>query len=156
MADTSVTSYKVWDVPVRLFHWINFLSVLTLIAFGLVIYNGGALGLSNEGKALMKTLHVWAGYVFAVNLAIRLVWAFMGNAHARWSAILPGGRGYGAALRATFGVMAPRGLATIRWAAWRSPPCCWRSSAGGYRPCARGHRYLLPALWRHDRGMDRR
>lgn len=100
MADTSVTSYKVWDVPVRLFHWINFLSVLALIAFGLVIYNGGALGLSNEGKVLMKTLHVWTGYVFAVNLAIRLVWAFMGNAHARWSAILPGGRGYGAALRA--------------------------------------------------------
>jgi cytochrome b len=32
--------------------------------------------------------------VFALNLSWRLIWAFIGGPHARWRAILPGGRGY--------------------------------------------------------------
>ena len=47
----------------------------------------------------MKTTHVWFGYVFAVNLAWRLAWAFIGNRHASWSAIVPFHKGYGAAFR---------------------------------------------------------
>ena len=35
-----------------------------------------------------------------VNLLWRFVWAFFGNRYARWRSILPGGRGFGAALRA--------------------------------------------------------
>jgi cytochrome b len=34
------------------------------------------------------------GYVFALNLLWRLVWAFIGNPYARWAAILPRGAGY--------------------------------------------------------------
>jgi Ni/Fe-hydrogenase 1 B-type cytochrome subunit len=48
----------------------------------------------SDGKILLKTVHVWIGYVFAANLSWRLVWAFIGGPHARWRAILPGGRGY--------------------------------------------------------------
>ncbi|MBN1240955.1 MAG: cytochrome b/b6 domain-containing protein, partial [Gammaproteobacteria bacterium] len=33
-------------------------------------------------------------YVFALNLAWRIVWAFVGGPNARWRALLPGGRGY--------------------------------------------------------------
>jgi cytochrome b len=84
----------VWDAPTRWFHWINALSVLMLMGVGLVILNGSALGLSNDGKVALKTLHVWVGYIFLANLLWRLVWAFVGNRHARWRAILPGGRGY--------------------------------------------------------------
>jgi cytochrome b len=89
----------VWDAPTRWFHWINALSVLALMAIGLVILNGGALELGDDGKILLKTVHVWVGYVFVANLLWRLVWAFTGSRHARWRAILPGGRGYLAALR---------------------------------------------------------
>jgi len=42
-------SYAVWDAGVRWFHWINVLCVLGLIAVGLVILNGTALGVSSEG-----------------------------------------------------------------------------------------------------------
>ncbi len=91
--------YPVWDAGVRAFHWINVLCVLGLIASGIVILNDRALGLSNDGKILLKSTHVLIGYVFALNLAFRLVWAFIGSPHARWREILPTGRGYAGALR---------------------------------------------------------
>jgi cytochrome b len=92
-------SYPVWDVQVRWFHWINLLCVLGLTAVGVAILNDKALGVSNDGKVLLKTTHVWIGYVFAANLCWRLIWAFAGGVHARWRSILPFGRGYVAALR---------------------------------------------------------
>ena len=63
------------------------------MAVGVVILNAKLLGVTDDGKILLKTVHVWIGYVFALNLTWRLVWAFIGGTHARWRAILPGGRG---------------------------------------------------------------
>lgn len=91
---TNLKFYNVWDVPTRCFHWINVLCVFTLAGIGLVVLNAGALEISNTGKILLKTLHVWVGYVFALNIAFRLVWGFLGNHHARWRQMLPGGKGY--------------------------------------------------------------
>jgi cytochrome b len=93
-------AYRVWDASTRWFHWINVLCVFGLIAVGVAILNDDALGLSTQGKILLKTVHVLIGYVFAVNLLWRLIWAFIGGPYARWCAILPGGRGYLAELRA--------------------------------------------------------
>ncbi|MDH3526885.1 MAG: cytochrome b/b6 domain-containing protein [Gammaproteobacteria bacterium] len=92
-------AYPAWDAGVRWFHWINLLCLLGLIAVGVVILNAKTLGIPNEGKMLQKTVHVWIGYVFALNLLWRLVWAFIGTPRARWLALLPGGRGYGDELR---------------------------------------------------------
>lgn len=92
-------AYYAWDLPTRWFHWINALAVLGLIALGLVLLNDDALGLSGRGKITLKQIHVALGYVMTLNLLWRFVWAFFGNRHARWSAILPGGRGYWRALR---------------------------------------------------------
>lgn len=92
-------AYPVWDVSVRWFHWINFVCVLALTALGLAILNDKALGVSNDGKILLKTVHVWIGYAFALNLLWRLVRAFIGGKHSCWRAILPGGRRYATNLR---------------------------------------------------------
>ena len=91
---TDLKAYTVWDTSVRWFHWINLLCMLGLIAVGVALLNDEALGVTNDGKILLKTVHVWIGYVFAANLMWRLVWAFIGGSHARWRAILPGGHGY--------------------------------------------------------------
>jgi cytochrome b len=91
---TDLKAYPVWDASVRWFHWVNLLCMIGLIAVGVAILNAKALGVPNDGKILLKTVHVWIGYVFALNLAWRLVWAFIGGPHARWRAILPGGRGF--------------------------------------------------------------
>jgi cytochrome b len=64
------------------------------MAVGLVIFNSGSLGLPNDGKVVVKEVHVLIGYVFVVNLVWRFIWAFWGNRYARWRAILPWGRGF--------------------------------------------------------------
>jgi len=79
---TEYKSYYVWDASVRWFHWINLLCLLGLIAVGVAILNDAALGVTSDGKILLKTVHVWIGYVFALNLLWRLAWAFIGGAHA--------------------------------------------------------------------------
>jgi cytochrome b len=100
-----------WDRSVRVFHWINFACVLGLIAVGVAILNAKALGVPNEGKILLKSVHACIGYAFALNLLWRLVWAFVGGPRARWRAILPGGRGYLGEVRSyasSFGTGRPR------------------------------------------------
>jgi len=86
--------YSVWDRTTRWFHWINVICVIGLIGVGLVILNNKALGVSGEGKILLKTIHVYIGYVFTLNLAWRLIWGFIGGKYARWKALLPIGEGY--------------------------------------------------------------
>jgi Ni/Fe-hydrogenase 1 B-type cytochrome subunit len=91
-----LTEHKVWDRPQRIFHWINALAVLTLIGVGIVILNANALGIPDDpGMVMLKTVHVYAGYIFVINLAWRLVWGFIGGPYARWRALLPGGPGFG-------------------------------------------------------------
>lgn len=92
-------SYSVWDIPTRLFHWINAVCVLALVAVGYLILHGRDLEIPRTGTLQLKTIHVLVGYVFVVNLLVRIAWTFVGNRYARWGAILPGGRGYFADLR---------------------------------------------------------
>ena len=91
--------YNVWDAPTRWFHWINALAVLGLMIVGVILLNDDALGLSAGGKVLLKQIHAALGYVMAANLIWRFVWAFLGNRHARWRAMLPYGSSYWGALR---------------------------------------------------------
>ena len=91
---SNLKTYFVWDANTRWFHWINVFCVLGLIAVGVVILNAKALGVSTEGKILLKTVHVLIGYIFTINLLWRFIWAFIGSPSARWRAILPGGSGY--------------------------------------------------------------
>ncbi|MEQ8734030.1 MAG: cytochrome b/b6 domain-containing protein [Rhodospirillaceae bacterium] len=86
--------YKVWDATTRVFHWVNVLCMVGLIALGTTILNASSLGIPNSGKIILKTVHVWVGYVFILNLLWRLIWAFIGGPFARWRAILPFGSGY--------------------------------------------------------------
>jgi Ni/Fe-hydrogenase 1 B-type cytochrome subunit len=86
--------YPVWDKTVRVFHWFNVLLILGMIAVGTVILNAKALGVTVDGKILLKTVHVYIGYVFIVNLVWRLIWGFLGNRYARWKSILPIGDQY--------------------------------------------------------------
>lgn len=92
-------AYYAWDAPTRWFHWINALAVLGLIVVGVILLNDDALGLSGGGKIQLKQIHVALGYVMALNLVWRFVWAFLGNRYARWQAMLPYGSRYWGSLR---------------------------------------------------------
>ena len=97
-------AYRVWDVPTRLFHWVNLLCVLGLTIVGLMMMYKKELGFEGlDAKIALKQLHAGVGLVFAANLLWRLVWTFFGNRYARWRAILPGGAGYPREVRAYIG-----------------------------------------------------
>jgi cytochrome b len=92
--------YHVWDRTVRIFHWINVICVIGLIGIGLVILNNKSLGISTDGKILLKTVHVYIGYVFVLNLCWRIIWGFVGNRYSRWKTIFSFGKEYKKSLRA--------------------------------------------------------
>ncbi len=93
-SDQNPQYYSVWDRTTRWFHWVNVICVIGLVSVGLVIFNNKILGVSADGKVLLKTIHVYIGYVFVLNLIWRFIWGFVGNKYARWKAILPAGKGY--------------------------------------------------------------
>ena len=100
MKEKLLKQYQVWDVPTRIFHWVNFTTVILLIFMGLMMLFKKDMGITSlEAKITLKTIHILIGYVFVANLFIRLVWGFVGNRFARWSNIVPG-PGFGATLKA--------------------------------------------------------
>lgn len=63
---------KVWDLPLRVFHWVLVASIA--IAF-----------LSSEEESMLNDWHVLSGWVAAVLIVFRLVWGFIGGEHSRFS-----------------------------------------------------------------------
>lgn len=84
--------YPVWRLSVRLFHGINFICVIGLIFIGLIIFYNKALGISSDGKILLKTLHVYLGYLFVINLIIRFIGFFSGDRYSNGIAIFRFGK----------------------------------------------------------------
>ena len=90
MTNANLQEYKVWDVPTRIFHWVNFLTIICLIFVGLIMLFKKDLGITSlEAKVSLKEIHVIIGYVFVLNFAWRIIWGFIGNKYARWNQVLP-------------------------------------------------------------------
>ena len=94
-----VTTYQVWDRSTRIFHWLNAVCVILLMAVGIVIINAKTLGIEGEAKILLKTVHVYIGFVFIANLLWRIAWGFIGDHYSRWKTILPFNKKFMAELR---------------------------------------------------------
>ncbi|HEY8782245.1 MAG TPA: Ni/Fe-hydrogenase, b-type cytochrome subunit [Mucilaginibacter sp.] len=84
----------VWEMPVRIYHWLNALAVLTLIITGFYIANPLAL-LSDKDAShqfimgWVRYIHFVAAYVFFFNFLFRLYWGFVGNKYANWRQFIP-------------------------------------------------------------------
>lgn len=79
----------VWELPVRIFHWVNAAAILTLLLTGLYIANP-IFGATIPGEAYYSFVMGWARYihtfaamVFVVNLIVRVAWFFFGNKYAK-------------------------------------------------------------------------
>jgi len=84
----------VWELPVRIFHWLNVLSLFVLIVTGFIIANPPALLSSSEATNLhtfgiIRFLHFTAAYIFFFVMILRVYWAFMGNRFSSWRAFWP-------------------------------------------------------------------
>ena len=77
MASKSGDKIRVWDAPVRLFHW-------TLVILMAVSYFTG-----RWGGDWMK-FHFWSGYGILALLFFRIAWGFVGSTTARFSNFVKG------------------------------------------------------------------
>ena len=91
MTNVNFQEYKAWDVATKVFHWINFTSIICLIFMGLIMLFKKELGITGiDAKVGLKEVHVIIGYIFVLNFSWRIIWGFIGNKYARWTNILPG------------------------------------------------------------------
>lgn len=63
---------RVWDLPLRLFHW-------TLVAAVALAF------LSSEEGSPLSEWHIASGWTAAVLIGFRIVWGFVGGEHSRWA-----------------------------------------------------------------------
>lgn len=68
---------RVWDLPVRIFHWLLVLAVV------------GAYVTHEAGVAYFN-YHLWCGYAVLVLVSFRIVWGVVGTYHARFWNFLRG------------------------------------------------------------------
>jgi cytochrome b len=68
---------KVWDAPVRLFHW------LLVLLFAFMFFTG------KSGSDWIEW-HMRAGYAILALVLFRILWGFVGSTHARFSSFLAG------------------------------------------------------------------
>ena len=67
---------RVWDLPIRLFHWL--LAVCIVGSFA-------SINLSDE----FVQWHAYFGYSILILLIFRIIWGFVGSTHARFSSFIP-------------------------------------------------------------------
>ena len=85
--------YYVFELPVRIWHWMHALSISTLIVTGYLIASPlpSLTGEASEHFIMgyIRLIHFIAAMVFSVGLVLRIYWAFFGNYHSRELFIIP-------------------------------------------------------------------
>ncbi len=84
----------VWELPVRVYHWVNAISVAVLIVTGYLIGRPVSIGASAEAYqqywfGTVRFIHFFCAYVYVFNFLARLYWGFVGNQYARWNNFFP-------------------------------------------------------------------
>ena len=89
--ETELVRTYVWELPVRIAHWLIFFAFASLSVTGLFIHHPFLLP-SGQAPFFMATarfVHVLSGFVLICAFAFRMYWFFKGNFWARWSAYIP-------------------------------------------------------------------
>ncbi|MDA8175266.1 MAG: Ni/Fe-hydrogenase, b-type cytochrome subunit [Nitrospiraceae bacterium] len=81
----------VWEFPVRLSHWVNVLAITVLSVTGLYIGTPFLYPVSDTAFTMgwMRFLHLTAGYLFLMMVALRVYWSFAGNKYSNWRVFVP-------------------------------------------------------------------
>lgn len=84
----------VWELPVRIYHWLNALAIIALIVTGFWISDPPAIMSNQEASdrflfGWVRYIHFTAAYIFFFNFLFRLYWGFVGNKYASWKQFIP-------------------------------------------------------------------
>jgi Ni/Fe-hydrogenase 1 B-type cytochrome subunit len=84
----------VWELPVRIYHWVNALCIVALAVTGYLI--GSPLAIVNNTEAsfnywfgTVRFIHFVTAFVFFFNFLFRIYWGFSGNEFSRWYNFIP-------------------------------------------------------------------
>lgn len=91
---TAMHPVYVWQLPVRLYHWVNALSIVILSVTGYIIGDPPAIQSAAEASysywfGTVRAVHFITAYVFFFNFVIRIYWGFAGNRFANWRNFVP-------------------------------------------------------------------
>lgn len=82
----------VWQVPVRLTHWITVGAIVALSVTGVYIADPFLLPPSGPIMTTTRTIHMLAALALLLSGLLRTIWLLLGNRFARWSALVPTSR----------------------------------------------------------------
>lgn len=92
-ASTRRVQVYVWEVPVRVTHWLIALSIVLLAMTGFYIGRPFVTVPGPAGDSFfmgwVKVIHGYTAYVFITAVMVRIIWMFTGNKYARWDKFLP-------------------------------------------------------------------
>jgi Ni/Fe-hydrogenase 1 B-type cytochrome subunit len=83
----------VWEVPVRIAHWLIVCSIAVLATTGIYIGHPFLIVPGPAGKSFvmgtMKVVHFYAAIVFTLSVLSRVLWMFVGNSFSHWDKFIP-------------------------------------------------------------------
>ncbi len=94
METLSIQRVYVWQLPVRLYHWVNVLCLTALAITGYIIGSPPALQSGSEASfgywfGTVRFIHFTSAFFFFFNFIFRLYWGFGGNQYAKWRNFIP-------------------------------------------------------------------
>jgi Ni/Fe-hydrogenase 1 B-type cytochrome subunit len=91
-ASHELVKVYVWQIPVRITHWLIALTLVILSVTGLYIGRPFMTVSGPAGESFvmgwMKVIHGYAAWVFTAAVVVRVIWMFTGNKYARWDKFL--------------------------------------------------------------------
>ncbi len=88
----------VWQVPVRITHWLTFGSVMVLSVTGGYIADPFIIPPGGPFMTVVRFVHMVAAFTFLGSGILRTYWLFAGNRFSRWTAFVPTNRRHAAEL----------------------------------------------------------
>lgn len=82
----------VWEVPVRVTHWVTFTSIVVLTITGAYIADPFLIPGNVAALRIMRFIHIIFAFIFIASGIVRTYWLFAGNQFARWTAFIPTNR----------------------------------------------------------------
>ena len=79
----------VWQVPVRVTHWVTAACIVVLSVTGGYIADPFLIPPGGSVMTTVRLVHMITAFTLVGSLLLRLVWMVAGNRFARWSAFIP-------------------------------------------------------------------
>jgi Ni/Fe-hydrogenase 1 B-type cytochrome subunit len=94
VGDETLVSVYVWELPVRIMHWVIVLAIAVLSFTGYYLYYPFIISRSSDAFVMgtMRFIHEIAGFTLLAAFIVRMYWFFMGNRWAGWREYLPTSR----------------------------------------------------------------